>query len=48
MKRMIEDEELRRKIAKTTTEKAIKEYDMAKNIDKWKDTYIEIIKRGVK
>jgi len=47
LKRMVEDREFRLKTAEITTKKAIAEYNMEKNIQLWKDVYLEIIKRGV-
>lgn len=47
IKKMVEDRDLRIKIGKKARERAVKEFDIKKNIYRWKDVYSEIILRGV-
>jgi glycosyltransferase involved in cell wall biosynthesis len=48
IKSLIVNKELRLKIAENTTKNAIENFDMQKNVYKWRDTYKEIIEKSIK
>lgn len=46
IKSLVENRELRLQMAENVQKRAIVEFDMDKNVYKWKDAYLEIIQRG--